>query len=265
HFTEPPPRYTEASLVKELELKGIGRPSTYAPIISTIQDRGYVVKDGKALKPTEIGVVTNGLLVKHFPLILDIKFTAGLEDELDEILEGKVEWTAALQTFYGPFKKSLDEAEVKMEKVKTEVLLEELCPSCRNKLMIREGRYGKFIACSTYPKCKFTKNLPEEEAKAKAIQAVCEKCGKPMTLKHGRFGEFLACSGYPACRNIKPVLKTLGVKCPKCGGELAERRTKKGKLFYGCSNYPKCDFATWQKPTEESLKKKAEGEKENGA
>lgn len=208
-----------------------------------------MVKEGKALKPTEIGAVTNGLLVKHFPIILDVKFTARMEDELDEVLEGKMKWVDALKEFYGPFSKSLAEAEVKMEKVKTEIMTEEICPTCGSKLVIREGRYGKFMACSTYPKCKFTKNLPEEEAKAAAIQEICEKCGKPMTIKRGRFGEFLACTGYPKCKNIKPILKKLGVKCPKCEGELVERRTKRGKMFYSCSNYPKCDFATWQRPT----------------
>lgn len=258
HFTEPPPRYTEASLVKELEQKGIGRPSTYAPIISTIVERGYVTREGKALRPTEIGMVTNGLLVKHFPKILDIKFTAHMEDDLDNIVANKIQWISVLKEFYEPFKDSLAEAEVKMEKVKTEIMTEEICPTCGSKLVIREGRYGKFMACSTYPKCKFTKNLPEEEAKARAIQEICEKCGKPMTLKRGRYGEFLACTGYPKCKNIKPILKKLGVKCPKCPGELVERRTKKGKLFYSCSNYPECDFATWQRPTSENVKKKPE-------
>ena len=263
HFTEPPPRYTEASLVKELEQKGIGRPSTYAPIMSTIIDRGYVTKEGKALKPTEIGVVTNGLLVKHFPKVLDIKFTARLEDELDDILEGKIKWVEVLKEFYDPFKAALAEADVKMEKVKKEIMTEEICPTCGSKLVIRQGRYGDFMACSTYPKCKFTKNLPEEEAKAKAIQEICEKCGKPMTIKRGRFGEFLACSGYPNCKNIKPILKKLGVKCPKCAGELVERRTKKGRLFYSCSNYPNCDFATWQRPSAENPPKKKAGEEGN--
>jgi DNA topoisomerase-1 len=249
HFTEPPPRYNEASLVKELEKKGIGRPSTYAPILSTIQERGYVEKLGKALKPTEIGTVTNGLLVKHFPKIMDVKFTAQMEDELDDILDRKIEWITVLKEFYGPFKQALEEAEVKMEKVKKEVMTDEICPTCGSKLVIRSGRYGDFMACSTYPKCKFTKNLKEEEAKYEALKEACEKCGKPMTLKRGRYGEFLACTGYPKCKNIKPILKKLGVKCPKCGGELVERRTKKGRLFYGCSNYPNCDFATWQRPT----------------
>ena len=254
HFTEPPPRYTEASLVKELELKGIGRPSTYAPIISTIQDRGYVIKEGRALKPTEIGITVNRLLVKSFPKIMDVKFTAQMEDMLDEIIEGKINWVEVLKEFYAPFKAALEEAEVKMEKVKKEIMTEELCPTCGSKLVIRQGRYGEFMACSTYPKCKFTKNTPAEEAKAKAIQEVCEKCGKPMVLKRGRFGEFLACSGYPNCRNIKPILKKLDAKCPKCSGDLVERRTKKGKLFFSCSNYPKCDFATWQRPGTEKPK-----------
>ncbi|MBN3033042.1 MAG: type I DNA topoisomerase [Candidatus Saganbacteria bacterium] len=248
HFTEPPPRYTEASLVKELEQKGIGRPSTYAPIISTIQERGYVTKEGKALKPTEIGQTTNRLLVKSFPKIMDVKFTAQMEDMLDEIIESKINWVEVLKEFYAPFKLALDEAEVKMEKVKKEIMTDELCPKCGSRLVIRQGRYGEFMACSTYPKCKFTKNTPAEEAKAKAIQEICEKCGKPMVLKRGRYGEFLACSGYPNCKNIKPILKKLDAKCPKCSGDLVERRTRKGKLFFSCINYPKCDFATWQRP-----------------
>lgn len=248
HFTEPPPRYTEASLVKALEEKGIGRPSTYAPIISTIQERGYVTREGKVLKPAEIGSVTNELLVKHFPDILDIKFTAHLEDDLDEILEEKIEWVEVLKEFYGPFAKDLAEAEVKMKKVKKEVATEEICPKCGKKLVIRAGRYGDFLACSGYPQCKFTKNLLSEESKLLEGQELCEKCKSPMTLKHGRYGDFLACSAYPKCKNIKPILKKIEGKCPKCGAELVERRTKKGKLFYGCSSYPKCDFATWQKP-----------------
>ena len=248
HFTEPPPRYTEASLVKELEKRGIGRPSTYAPILSTIQDRGYVEKEGKALKPTEIGSTTNRLLVKSFPQILDPKFTARMEDDLDDILTHKAAWVPILKQFYGPFKQSLEEAEVNMEKVKKEIMTEELCPKCGKKLVIRSGRYGDFLACSNYPKCKFTKDLETEKSKAEAIKEVCEKCGKPMAHKRSRYGEFLACTGYPDCKNIKPILKTVGVKCPKCDGELVERRTKKGRVFYSCSNYPNCDFATWQKP-----------------
>ncbi len=248
HFTQPPPRYNEASLVKELEKRGIGRPSTYAPILSTVQERGYVEKEGKALKPTEIGVVTNTLLVKHFPRIMDIKFTAHMEDDLDDIVAQKLEWIEALKEFYEPFAKALAEAEVKMEKVKKEIKTKEICPKCGKILVIRQGRYGDFLACSGYPKCKFTKTLPEEEAKAIVGQEKCDKCGKPMTLKHSRYGDFLACTGYPACKNIKPILKKVGAKCPKCGGDLVERRTRRGKVFYGCVNYPKCKFATWQRP-----------------
>jgi len=248
HFTEPPPRYTEASLVKELEQKGIGRPSTYAPIISTIQERGYVIKEGKSLRPTEIGQITNDLLVKHFPKILDVKFTAHMEDDLDKILTKKINWITVLKEFYIPFEASLKEAEEKMEKVKKEIMTEEVCPECGSKLVIRQGRYGDFIACSNYPKCKFTKNLPAEGDQESTLKETCEKCGRPMTIKHGRYGDFLACTGYPECKNIKPILKKIGVKCPKCGAELVEKRTKKGKLFYSCSNYPQCDFATWQKP-----------------
>jgi len=248
HFTQPPPRYNEASLVKELEKRGIGRPSTYAPILSTVQERGYVEKEGKALKPTEIGIITNGLLVKHFPRIMDIKFTAHMEDDLDDIVAEKMEWADALKEFYEPFAKALAEAEVKMEKVKKEIKTKEICPKCGKILVIRQGRYGDFLACSGYPKCKFTKTLPEEESKALVGQEKCEKCGKAMTLKHSRYGDFLACTGYPKCKNIKPILKKIGAKCPQCNGELVERRTRRGKLFYGCSNYPKCDFATWQRP-----------------
>jgi DNA topoisomerase-1 len=217
-----------------------------------------VTKEGRALKPTGIGITVNRLLVKSFPKILDVKFTAQMEDMLDEIIEGKINWTEVLKEFYGPFKAALEEAEVKMEKVKKEIMTDEICPTCGSKLVIRQGRYGEFMACSTYPKCKFTRNTPAEEAKAKAIQEVCEKCGKPMVLKRGRFGEFLACSGYPNGRNIKSILKKLDAKCPKCAGDLVERRTKKGKLFFSCSNYPKCDFATWQRPGTEKPKKNEE-------
>ncbi|MFC1568094.1 type I DNA topoisomerase [Candidatus Margulisiibacteriota bacterium] len=247
HSTQPPPRYNEASLVKELEKRGIGRPSTYAPIMSTIQDRGYVEKEGKALKPTEIGGVVNGLLVKHFPRILNIKFTAHMEDDLDNIVAQKMDWIEALNEFYEPFAKALAEAEVKMEKVKKEIMTKEKCPTCGKPLVIRQGRYGDFMACSGYPKCKFTKTLPGEEEK-EMVDEKCDKCGKPMVMKHSRFGSFLACSGYPQCKNTKTILKKIGAKCEKCGGELVERRTRRGKIFYGCINYPKCDFATWQRP-----------------
>ncbi|MBN2058204.1 MAG: type I DNA topoisomerase [Candidatus Saganbacteria bacterium] len=255
HFTQPPPRYNEASLVKELEKRGIGRPSTYAPIMSTIQDRGYVEKEGKALKPTEIGTTVNGLLVKHFPRIMDIKFTAHMEDDLDDIVAEKMEWVKALEEFYEPFAQNLAKAEVKMEKVKKEIKTNEVCPDCGKPLVIRQGRYGDFMACSGYPKCKFTKALPGEEPEAPADE-VCDKCGSKMVLKHSRYGSFLACSAYPKCKNIKPILKRIGAQCPKCGGDLVERRTRRRRLFYGCINYPRCDYATWQRPGTEKPKKK---------
>ena len=259
HFTQPPARYNEASLVKELEKCGIGRPSTYAPIMSTIIDRGYVEKEGRALKPTEIGVTVNGLLVKHFPTVLDIKFTAHMEDDLDDVVASKMEWTEALKEFYEPFAKALALASVKMEKVKKEIQTKEKCPTCGKPLVIRQGRYGDFIACSGYPKCKYTKPLEENKEVVPADQAKCDKCGKPMVVKHSRFGSFLACSGYPNCKNIKSLLQEIGVKCPKCDGEIVERRTRKRRLFYGCKNYPKCDYASWQRPGGPTKEKKEEG------
>lgn len=250
HFTEPPPRFTEASLVKELEQKGIGRPSTYAPIMSTVVDRGYVERDGKALSPTELGLTINDLLVEHFPTVMDFAFTAHMEDDLDDIVAGKLEWESALKEFYEPFKKNLDSAEVKMKKIKKEIKIDRKCPTCGEPLVIRSGRFGDFIACSTYPKCKFTENLNKEEEK-KYEGEQCPKCGKPMVLKHSRFGSFLACSGYPDCKFTKSILKKTGVKCPQCGGDLVERRTRKRRIFYSCSNYPKCKFSLWNKPVNE--------------
>jgi len=254
HFTQPPARYTEASLVKELEQKGIGRPSTYSPIIGTVQDRGYVEKEGKALKPTELGITVNEQLVKHFPVIMDVQFTAHMEDDLDKILEGSMDMISVLKEFYGPFDESLKKAETDMEKIKKEIMTEEKCPKCGKPMMIRSGRFGDFLACSGYPECKTTKPLPGSK-EAEEVKEVCEKCGKPMVMKRSRFGYFLACSGYPDCKNIKSVLKETGIKCPLDGGMLVEKKTKRGKFFYGCSNYPKCTFALWDKPLEEKCPK----------
>jgi len=250
HFTEPPARYTEASLIKELEEKGIGRPSTYAPIISTVVDRGYVIKDLKALKPTELGIITNGLLVKHFPIILDIAFTARMEEELDEIEEGKMNWTDTLKEFYGPFKESLDKAGVEMKKVKMEEKTDEVCEKCGSPMVVRQSRYGAFLACSGFPKCKNTKDLPRKGEQQIEVKEACEKCGSPMEVKRSRFGMFLACSNYPKCKHTKSILKKTGVKCPEkdCGGDIIEKKSKKGRIFFACSNWPKCKFATWQKP-----------------
>jgi DNA topoisomerase-1 len=250
HFTEPPARFNEATLVKEMEARGIGRPSTYAPTIATIQDRGYITKDGRALKPTELGVVTNEQLVKTFPQILDYEFTAKMEDQLDDVVEGKEDWVKLLKDFYKIFKKSLDVADKVMDKVKTEKMTEEKCPTCGKNLVQRQGRFGEFLACSGFPKCRYTRNLGEDE---KPTGEVCEKCGKPMVIKHSRFGKMLACSGYPDCKNFKPMLSTTGVKCPRqgCTGDLVIRRTKRGKVFYSCSTWPECRFALWDKPVNE--------------
>jgi len=254
HFTQPPPRYTEASLVKELEQKGIGRPSTYSPIIGTVQDRGYVEKEGKALKPTELGITVNEQLVKHFPVIMDIEFTAHMEDDLDKILEGSIDMLSVLNEFYKPFKETLKKADTEMEKIKKEIMTEEKCPKCGKPMMIRSGRFGDFMACSGYPECKTTRPLPGSK-EAEEVKEVCEKCGKPMVMKRSRFGFFLACSGYPKCKNIKPVLKPTGIKCPQDGGDIVERKSKRGKVFYSCANYPKCKFALWNKPLAEKCPK----------
>jgi DNA topoisomerase-1 len=247
HFTEPPKRYSEATIVKVLEQKGIGRPSTYAPTISTIQDRGYIQREGRALKPTELGMLTNEQLEKHFAVILDYAFTAKMEDELDEIVEGKVDWVKMLKEFWGPFENALKKADENMEKIKTEKKTDEVCPQCGKPVVIRQGRFGEFMACSGYPECKYTKNLAknEEEQSTEA----CEKCGKPMVLKRSRYGAFWACSGYPNCKNIQSIVKKTGVNCPTCKeGEIIERKSKKGRVFYGCSRYPKCEFSSWDIP-----------------
>ncbi len=203
HFTQPPARYTEASLVKTLEENGIGRPSTYAPIMSTILLRGYVEKEAKYFKPKEIGIIVNDLLVEHFSDIFNVKFTAKMEKELDEIASGEKKWVPIISDFYKPFEKDLQDKYEKIKKVE----------------------------------------IPEKKTSEK-----CEKCGKYMVIRSGKFGEFLACSGFPECKTTKPLIKEVGIKCPECGGQIIERNTKKGRKFYGCSNYPKCKFATWNIP-----------------
>jgi DNA topoisomerase-1 len=255
HFTQPPPRYTEASLVKELEEKGIGRPSTYAAIMSTIVEREYVEKKGSAFGPTELGLIVNDLLVESFPDLFNVTFTAKMEDELDEIEEGKMQWVDTVKEFYDPFEKALINAQKGMRNVKREETPTDIeCEKCGRMMVIKWGRNGRFLACPGYPECKNTRELPGENGESAPSQAPaaettdekCPKCGSPMVIKTGRFGKFMACSAYPGCKTTKPI--PLGVKCPKCGGELSERRTKGGKSFYGCSNYPKCDFASWDRP-----------------
>ena len=209
HFTQPPPRYTEASLIKTLEENGIGRPSTYAATISTITGREYVVRDGKAFKPTELGEVITKLMKERFPDIVNVKFTAKVEDELDAVQRGEDQWVDTLHRFYEGFDKSVQKAKKEMDGVKI--------------------------------------HLKEDET-----DEVCEKCGKPMVIKVGRYGKFMACSGYPECKNVKKIINDTGAKCPKCGGKIIQRKSKRGRVFYGCSEYPNCDFVSWDPPSKET-------------
>ncbi|MCF8034059.1 MAG: type I DNA topoisomerase [Desulfarculaceae bacterium] len=306
HFTQPPPRFSEASLVKELEEKGIGRPSTYSSIISTLVDRKYVKKLKRQLAPTEMGNVVSDLLVESFPQIMEVDFTAQLEQSLDQVEEGKRDWRKLLGEFYGPFAQALEEAKTGMRQVKGKGLATDVdCPTCGKKMAIKLGKHGEFLACSGYPECKTTFDFTRDEngnivpeAPPEDPGIACEKCGSPMAVKKGRYGPFLACSAYPKCKHVlpldqdgqvaeKPALEPLDEKCPKCGGqlvikptrsggrfiscsnypkcrfskglpvgvdcpkcghEIVEKRSRRGKNFYGCDNYPKCDYATWKKP-----------------
>lgn len=254
HFTQPPARYNEASLVKALEEFGIGRPSTYAPIISTIQERGYVKKEEKRFMPEEIGFIVNDFLVEHFPDIVDIEFTAKMEEDLDKVAEGKQDWRKLMEDFYDPFMDNLNAKERTIDKKAiTEEKTDEKCEKCGSPMVIKLGRFGKFMACSNYPGCKTTKPMGEEKKMIEEFSGeICDKCGKPMVVKRGRFGAFLGCSGYPDCKNIKSIAKPTGAKCPECGkGDIVEKKSKGGRTFYGCNNYPDCKFAMWQKPTGE--------------
>jgi DNA topoisomerase I len=258
HFTQPPPRFSEATLVKELEEKGIGRPSTYAAILSTVQDRGYVEKKEGRLHPTELGTMVNGLLVKSFPEIVSTDFTAQMEERLDEVEEGKQEWVKLLRDFYDPFKVDLDKAKVEMRNLKREEIpTEHACEKCGKNMVIKWGRNGHFLACSGYPECRNTKEYTRAEdgtitvvAATRETDQKCPTCEAPMIIKRGRFGEFMACSKYPECKTTSPI--SIGVTCPKegCGGYLTEKRSRKGKVFYGCANYSKtkCDFVSWDRP-----------------
>ena len=310
HFTEPPPRYSEATLIKELEKRGIGRPSTYAPIMAKIQDRNYTLKENSRFKPTELGFTVTDILVENFPDVLNVEFTAKMENELDKIEEGKVNWVEIVRDFYEPFSKDLEKFQEKME-VKdepTDIACDkcgsmmvkkwgrngfflacpkypeckntknfiqdengnitpveektfgEKCEKCGGGMVIKTGRFGKFLACSNYPECKNTKQVVEGDGgdvkiqDAEVINELCPSCGKPLAVKKGRFGTFIACSGYPECKFIKP--KGTGTFCPEdgCGGELVERKSRKG-IFYSCNNYPKCKFALWDKPINKSCPK----------
>ncbi|MGA1790474.1 MAG: type I DNA topoisomerase [bacterium] len=304
HFTQPPPRYSEATLIRELEEKGIGRPSTYAAILSTILNREYVMSKERQLYPTELGFIITDLLVENFPQILNVQFTAMMEDRLDQIEEGKEDWINALDAFYQAFHLALEKAKHDMKNIKHEGIQTDLvCDLCGSPMVIKWGRNGHFLSCAAYPNCKNTKQFErkedgrieilEPEATATKCEKCgrdmvvkhsrygaflgcsgypeckhtvplnrsnngqkepevtdkkCEKCGAPMVIKNGRYGRFLSCSNYPKCKSIKPM--STGVACPQdgCTGELVERRSKQGRLFYSCSRYPECNFASWDKP-----------------
>jgi len=255
HFTQPPARFTEASLVKALEEYGIGRPSTYAPIINTIKLRNYVTKEERCFKPTEIGTLVTKVLTEHFPNIMDYEFTAGIEDKLDKVADGKEDWQKLIGDFYTRFEKLLTEKTKSVDKKElTEEATDHLCPKCGSPMVIKLGRFGKFLACSKYPECKTTQPLGNdgEPEPPELIDEKCPECGKPMQIKTGRFGKFLACSDYPKCKYTKHIVKSTGITCPKCGkGEIVEKRSKRGKTFYACSAYPACKNAYWSKPTGE--------------
>ena len=259
HFTQPPPRFTQASLIKELDENGIGRPSTYAAIISNILDREYVSQnESRQLVPTDLGFLVTDLLVESFPDILNVEFTAGMEDQLDKIEDGKEKWTKTMKRFYTPFERDLKKAEKEMRDVKRQEVPTDIdCEKCGAKMVIKWGRNGEFLACPQYPECKTTKNFKrDEEGKIEVVveeevNETCELCGRPMLLRWGKFGRFLGCSGYPECKNIQPLEKPvdLGIKCPDCKeGNIKERKSRWGKVFYGCDKYPECKFATWDKP-----------------
>jgi DNA topoisomerase I len=255
HFTQPPARYSDATLIKQLEELGIGRPSTYAPTISTIQGRGYVEKDGRYFFPTDVAYVVIDLLVTHFPDVVDYKFTAHMEEELDEIADGKKEWEPVIEEFYTPFEKEVTEKDKILSKADITNLgtSDEICPECGKPLVFKLGKYGKFLSCSGYPECTYAKPLSngENAEEENADYGKCPNCEDGhFIMKHGKFGKFLACSNYPKCKTTKPFLQKIGMKCPKCGeGDVIVKKTKR-RIFYGCSRYPDCDFASWTKPKE---------------
>ncbi len=253
HFTKPPPRYTEASLVKQLEADGIGRPSTYAQIITTIQDRGYVDKvDNRFFVATERGHTVNNLLVETFPHLFNIEFTARMEDRLDQIEEGRDGWVGAVRDFYGSWREDLEHANARRKELKQSLQQESdvVCEECGRNLVVKWGRNGRFLACPGYPGCKNTKPLPEDQEQVETNE-ICDRCQAPMVVKTGRYGRFLACSAYPECKNVKPL--NLGIRCPEdgCPGQLVEKQSRKGKVFYGCDQYPECKFASWDKPVDQ--------------
>ncbi len=260
HFTEPPPRYGEASLVKALEEYGIGRPSTYASIISTLQNREYVILDSKRFYPTDVGRIVNKFLTEHFNQYVDYDFTARLEDELDAVSRGEKDWIPLMHGFWGPFKTLIGEKDQSVQrKDVTQEAIDEACPECGKPLSIRLGRNGRFIGCTDYPTCSYTRNLNNDSEQAVEPEIVegktCPLCGSTLVIKTGRYGKFIGCSAYPQCKHIEPLEKPqdTGVECPQCHkGTILKRKSRYGKIFYSCSEYPKCNYALWNAPLKES-------------
>ncbi len=263
HFTEPPARYSEASLIKKLESEGVGRPSTYAPTIATLSNRTYVTIEKKQIIPTEIAFTVTEILEKNFPNIVDINFTANMEEELDEIAEGKVNWQKLLLDFYGKFMKQIEEGKENIVSLKLAKPLGITCPKCgEHELLLRSGRFGNFIACSGFPKCKYTQECDAEgnavEKKETTADEKCDKCGADMIVKNGRNGQFLACSNYPDCKNTKSITveeKVSETPCPDCGGKISLKNSRRGP-FWGCENYPECKFISKFEPTTIKCKEK---------
>ncbi len=255
HFTQPPSHYTEASLIKDLEERGIGRPSTYAPTITTITGREYVAKEKGHLMPTDMGFLVTEMMEKYFSNIVNEKFTAEMENNLDEIATGKKEWHEVINEFYAGFVKELTVAEKEMEEIEIKDEVSDVkCENCGSFMVIKKGRYGKFLACPNYPECKNTRPLKEKEA-AEETDQVCEICGSKMLKRKGRYGEFLACSNYPECKNTKPIVKTIDANCPQCGGKIAVKFSKAGRRFFGCTNFPDCKYVSWLEPTGKKCEK----------
>ena len=246
-FTKPPARYTEASIIKAMEEKGIGRPSTYASIMQTLYKREYVNKDGKALVPSNLGIQVTEYLQQYFGEVVDIKFTAEMEDRLDAIEDNGEPWYEVVDSFYKPMQKEVDTAMHGRKVAVQDEVSDVICDKCGSHMLIRTGRYGKYLACSNYPACSNIKSLKEKEP-PKETNVVCEICGAKMLERQGKFGKYLACSNYPQCRNTKPVNEAVA-KCPKCGKDVVKRFSKKGTVFYGCTGYPNCDFVSWDVPT----------------
>lgn len=254
HFTEPPPRFSEASLIKALEEFGIGRPSTYASIIYTLKNREYVTLDNKRFTPTDVGRIVNKFLTEYFTQYVDYGFTADLEDTLDAISRGEKEWEPMLAEFWGPFKEKVVDIDKNVQRSDvTQEKLDEKCPKCEQPLSIRLGRRGRFIGCTAYPECDYTRNMEGEETTEpeKVEGRVCPECESELLIRHGRYGKFIGCSAYPKCKFIEPLVKPkeTGVTCPQCEkGDMLQRRSRKGKIFFSCSKYPDCKYAVWDKP-----------------